>query len=151
MKHVVECLVMLCAVCLLLGCSFGPPKPDGFPKDIVPCVLTFTQEGQPLSEAIISLVPDSEDARNWSAGGMTKGDGTVKVYTYGKWEGIPLGTYKIIVVKSTVEDRPGGREVVIHLVNTDLMDAKTTPLTLEVKGKTAQTFEVGPAPARSGR
>jgi hypothetical protein len=128
----------------LTGCNFGPAKPDGFPRTLYPCTLTILSNGEPLKGAQVRLFITDESEKNWASGGTTDDGGVVNVYTYGKWEGLPKGTFKVTVEK-TISEGPEGREVSYSLIDEKYNEQKTTPFELEVSGKTSQTFDVGAA------
>ena len=88
------CPVILCLA--VAGCG-GEPKPDGLPK-LYPVTLTFTQNGEPCADAIVTLVPVSDSP--WGTGGITNANGNVRVQTHGKFPGAPAGKYKITVSKT---------------------------------------------------
>ncbi|MCL2743957.1 MAG: hypothetical protein FWE67_08900 [Planctomycetaceae bacterium] len=91
------------AVCCLLslsGCNSGPALPSDLPK-LTPCALTFTQEGQPLDGAMVTLNPT--DGSKWYPSGITDEKGTVELYTNGKYKGAPKGKYKVVVKKIYTE------------------------------------------------
>jgi hypothetical protein len=138
---------ILISLTVLTGCNFGPAKPDDFPKKLHPCELVIQQETIPLQGAHVSLVRIDEtdtETKDWGAGGITNPNGIVKFYTYGKWEGVSPGKYKVLVKKNSLEET-GGREISYSLVDEKYMEAETSPLELEVTGKTKQTFDVGAA------
>ena len=147
---------------LLTGCGDSSnPKPTGFP-DTVPCVVTITQEGTPLAGATVSLIP-SDGAKDWLFGATTDASGNAKIFTYGREAGTPKGKYKVVVTKTETEPSkytmPDENDTAaVERYHRDVMNEKlnsytlvetaysefsTTPLELEVTGKTAQTFEVG--------
>jgi hypothetical protein len=142
-KFVFAVIVILTASIVFSGCGYGPQKPKGFPKSLSPCELTILQDGAPLETANVSLV-SPEETKDWSAVGITDSAGVVQIYTYGKWKGAPKGTFKVVVTKDKVEG-PDGSEKTFTLVDEQFIKPETTPLTLEIKGATKQTFDVGAA------
>ncbi|MDR1960226.1 MAG: hypothetical protein LBQ54_14490 [Planctomycetaceae bacterium] len=129
---------------VLSGCHFGPAKPEGFPKKLYPCELTILQEGVPLQGARVGLSHQDENQKNWGTTGISDSEGVVQFYTYGKWKGVPAGTFKVTVVKQLVEG-PDNKEITYTLIDEKFAEPDTTPLELEIKGKTTQTFDVGAA------
>ena len=139
--------VVIC--CVFAGCG-GEPEPEGLPKRY-PVTLTFTQEGEPCVEAIVTLFPESDSP--WGTGGITDANGSVKVQTHGKFPGAPAGKYKVTVSKT--ESGPVGPAPVdmfttqvtqtFNLVDPDYANSATTTLTVEVEaGKKAYPpFELG--------
>ena len=83
---------------LLAGC--GQPRPDGLPN-LYPVTLKFEQEGTPCAEAIVSLMPESDDP--WAVGGITDTGGNVVLQTHGRYSGVPAGKYTITVTKTETE------------------------------------------------
>ena len=146
----------------LVGCSESSPKPEGFP-DTVSCVLTITQEGAPLADAMVSLVP-ADGAKDWLFSATTDASGNAKIFTYGRQEGAPKGKYKVVVTKTETDqsrftppadendtaamDRymqstANERLNYYTLVESVYTNAETTTLELEITGRTTQTFDVG--------
>ena len=105
MKQFLSLFGLLLTVLVVAGCG-GPAKPDGFPK-IHRCVLTFTQGGQPLQDAKITL--SSADGRNsrWPAAGNTDANGRAVIVTYGQFKGLPDGQWKVVIDKTVSEDEDG--------------------------------------------
>jgi hypothetical protein len=68
---------------------------------LTPCTLTFTQEGQPLDGAMVTLNPT--DSSKWYPSGITNEKGSVELYTNGKYKGAPQGNYKAVVKKVYTE------------------------------------------------
>ena len=159
-KLLLTCIVVTGLV-LLAGCGQSSPKPDGFPQ-MVPCVLTITQEGAPLSSAMVTLIP-ADGAKDWQCSASTDQSGVAKMYTYGRAEGAPKGKFKVIVMKSETDpskytmpnpDDSAAMEKYMQntaneklnsysLVEAVYMDPDKTPLELEITGKTEQTLDVG--------
>ena len=146
----------------LVGCTASSPKPDGFPAT-VSCVLTITQEGSPLADAMVSLIP-SDGAKDWLFSAATDASGNARIFTYGRQEGAPKGKYKVVITKmetdqsrftppadesdtaamdrymqSTANEKLNS----YTLVESIYTSAATTTLELEITGKTTQTFDVG--------
>jgi len=146
---------------LLAGCGSSTPRPAGFP-DTVSCVITITQEGSPLAGASVSLIP-ADGAKDWLFGATTDTSGNAKIFTYGTAEGAPRGKYKVVVTKTESESSkftmPDESDTVAlaqyyrnienerlnsyTLIEPVYTNADTTPLELEITGKTTETFDVG--------
>jgi len=150
---------LIVLVLFIAGCG-GVKKPDGMPT-LYKTTLTFTQDGTPLAEATVTLVP-VEGAVTWSAGGMTDSNGVLKVKTQTQFDGAPAGNYKITVSKTETEGKAEmvessdaanvrpvaatGNVKTYYLVDKKYRTAKDSSLTLEVKsGKNEETFDLGPA------
>jgi len=162
MKNNLPSICFLAASLILLaGCS-GPLKPDGFPPTF-PTVITITQEGKPLVKATVTLVP-ADGARDWMTSTMTDESGRATMFTYGRFAGAPKGQFKVVVTKTESdvsrytppEDTTDERAMAIYhrnIVNERLNDytlveaiygrPETTPLELEIRGRTTQSFDVG--------
>jgi len=162
MKNTLPSICFLAAsLALLAGCS-GPLKPDGFP-DTFPTVITITQEGEPLAKATVKLVP-ADGARDWMTSAMTDESGQAVIFTYGRFAGAPKGVFKVVVTKTESDvsryNPPDDTtdEHAMAIYNRNVMNERlndytlveavydspdTTPLELEIKGRTTQTFDVG--------
>ena len=90
-------------VLLVFSGCLSEPRPAGFPK-LVPCALLITQEGQPLADASVSLFP-VESGNKWSSGGMSDANGLVRLRTHGKFDGVPVGKYKVVIQKQITEGK----------------------------------------------
>ena len=126
---------------LLIGCG-SQKMPDGMPK-LYPLTLNVTQEGKPLPEATVSLF-SIDGVNTWNSGGMTKTDGTLVVFTRGKYAGVPAGKYKV-TVDCVMSDVPRPKEATMEeimehgkkhpeyrVVPLPYTDRKTTSLEIEV-------------------
>lgn len=129
--------------CLLFSTACNrQAMPEGMPP-LVPLTLTITQESAPLAGATVRLYPD-DDAVNWASGGLTDENGSLVVYTRGRYPGIPAGTYRVVVDHVTAEvPRPksgSDAEFAKHdrdyppfrTVPAPYASAKETPLKIEV-------------------
>jgi hypothetical protein len=81
----------------LLGCSSGRVPPKGMPR-LYSCVVTITQEGEPLAGAIVKLHPQGVPL-NWTVSGKTDEMGKAIIHTDGYFSGAPAGEYKVTVDK----------------------------------------------------
>lgn len=95
------CLAALPVVISLLGCGGGAGKPDDLPP-LTPCTLTVMYQGSPLTDATVTLTPESG---KWVGVGQTDESGKVEVRTNGQFEGVPAGTYTVTVKK---QEQPTG-------------------------------------------
>lgn len=144
----------------LVGCA-RQNLPADLPK-LVPCRLTFTQDGRPLADARIVL--ESVEESKWFPGGTTDSSGTTVLLTNGRYKGAPAGQYKITVHKTETEPAnvppepptnspdyhkwfnaySGARGASFSLVEEKYGSLETTPLELTVSGRTVtETFDVG--------
>ena len=141
-------LALLAAtVCCFASCS--KPRPDGLPP-LVSCKITVTQDSQPLEGATVSLYSDDVP---WAVGGTSDASGVAVIYTHGQYAGAPKGSYVVTVTKQIVEqaDVPLSPSIMTQggkaydLVEEQYGSKETTPLKLEVSGKTSEKIDVGAA------
>jgi hypothetical protein len=71
--------------------------PSDLPK-LTSCIITVTQENQPLVGANVALFNSNGDNR-WLAGGKTDTNGIVKVTTNGRFIGAPSGIFNVVITK----------------------------------------------------
>ncbi|MDO5553535.1 MAG: hypothetical protein Q4G68_07215 [Planctomycetia bacterium] len=161
-------LILLFVACVLLcfsGCD--ERKPGDMPK-LTPVTLIFTQKGEPLVEAEVSLQM-VEKTTSFGAGGVTNASGAVDLLTHGRYSGVPEGEYVVLVSKfeeikegpwDQVPTDPAQERAFLaknagklkrgffQMVDSKYMDPKTSDLRLSVgRSRVKQTFELG-APAR---
>ena len=137
---------------LLLG-TFGCAEkyPEGMPK-LIKVSLTFTQEGQSLSGATVTLFSEDPDFK-WTVGGSTDNKGVVVLHTHGSYSGAPEGRYRICVKKYVREgelqtmSNPGAPPPMdYNFVNDQYANRNDTPLSIEIKsGNKYEPFDLGPA------
>lgn len=155
-RAIFGCLGLL--VCLAIGCK-SEKRPDGLPP-LYPLTLVVKQEGQPLADATVQLI-DAGASGNWSTGGKTDSTGTVQVTTYGKFQGAPLGKYKVTVSKTINEgeeeyiaamnrnDAAAAAKVTVNsyvCVQPKYMTSAQTPIEIEVT-KSTKTLDIDAGPA----
>ncbi|MDR1480015.1 MAG: carboxypeptidase-like regulatory domain-containing protein [Planctomycetaceae bacterium] len=137
----------------VIGCGDSPR-----PKDLPPlflCTITVTQDGKPLSDAVVKLVTQENNTAKYTPVAMTGSDGKVIVSTYG-FSGAPAGKYKVVVSKNIEDDivyktnADGEQEIVTYktyrTVEKIFSNTETTPLEIEITPKnknTEKTFDVG--------
>ena len=97
---IVSCLFASC-ILLFSGCG-GEQLPPGIPK-LYPATLTVMQDGKPLADAEIIMI-NVDPSTNWSAGGVTDQNGVLKLRTMGRYNGAPVGKYKVAVQKTETPD-----------------------------------------------
>ncbi|MDR0338258.1 MAG: hypothetical protein LBI18_14345 [Planctomycetaceae bacterium] len=136
--------ILLSVFCLavLVGCS---QRPADMPE-LHSVTITVTMNGKPLEGALISCVPENNGT--WFAGGMTDVHGQVRPQTKGRYHGIPLGNFKIIVAKTgSTENSTPEKIRLVRLVHSKFGDLATTPLTCTIEKTTRSVeFNVEPAP-----
>jgi hypothetical protein len=137
-------ILLLSGLCVIVltGCS---EKPDDMPR-LCQVTATVMMEGKPLENALISCVPEGNET--WFAGGVTDVKGRVTLRTKGRYNGIPLGHFKVIVIKTTqVEGSTPEKNLAIRIVHSKFGDQTTTPLTCTIEKTTSFVeFNVEPAP-----
>lgn len=154
MKHFLLSFVS-CTLCVALCTAFvgcGQELPDGMPE-LYPTTLTFTQEGKPLAEASVVLVPQFDCA--WMVSGLTDADGSVRLKTHGKYDGAPAGKFKICVTKTVSEGElptMGSSQAAVPMTFYQAVEAQygkadTTPLEIEIGAdkKPVTSFDAGKA------
>lgn len=159
MKRYFAFASLVVCVFLMSGCH-RVELPEGLPQP-QPTILTFTQAGQPLADAQITLVPSDMSLIKFVMGGTTDAKGILDVYTMGNYRGVPAGDYSVVVTKNrdyygeyegqTKPDDMDTKEwgdlllankVTIHIVGEEYADASTTPFKITVKnGKNEFKFD----------
>ncbi|MGL4943972.1 MAG: carboxypeptidase-like regulatory domain-containing protein [Thermoguttaceae bacterium] len=81
----------------LLGCG-GDQRPRDLPKTY-PVNVTIIQDGKPLADAAVTLMPD-DTASRFSAVATTDRSGVARLKTLGMYVGVPVGKYRVLVTKS---------------------------------------------------
>lgn len=150
------------------GCG-GQKLPPGMPK-LHKVTITITQENKPLAEAMVTLY---QTDGQWSSQGTTDAGGVIKkFFTNGQYEGVVAGNFKVCVRKVEREyaidpkdippEPPAGTQEnyawrmkyqehrippkEFDLVEAQYIDAKTTPLEIEVTADQREfNFDVGAA------
>lgn len=87
-----SCL-MICSLFLLTGCGG-----DGRPT-LVPIEGSVTLDGQPLDGATIAFIPNTGNTIQRGSKGSSTSGGKFTVGTYANDDGIPVGSYKVTVIK----------------------------------------------------
>ena len=142
-------------LCLALGAILSTVSackratPEGMPK-LVPCSVSIIQDGQPCEGAAVTLFTDDH---TWAVSGTTDASGVAKIFTHGTYPGAPLGKYTVVVSKQVVEEpeaTQSASEIVsggtaYNFVDPQFGSKSTSPLELEVTGKTSASFDVGAA------
>ena len=156
-------LILIVTLMTFTGCQFGGETlPEGLPK-LVPATIQLTQDGTPLAGATVMLF-DTSGSQQWSPGGLSDSNGTIELYTNGRYKGAPEGKFKVVVTKTETdpsklgtapsEDDPKYGEHLNQLANEKrdsytliekkFTDAKNTPLEVEIKkGGEVQKLDVG--------
>jgi hypothetical protein len=149
---------------VLCGCSQRPLQPDNLPK-LTPCKITITQDHLPLEGANVSLHSVTSETQQWVSGGRTDANGVAEIRTNGRYNGVPVGKFKVLITKTEVEpsklppppaeDDPNfpawmaksQNEVLpsYQLVDKQYAHPQTTPHELEISGSESVnvTFDTG--------
>jgi hypothetical protein len=145
-------LLVFSGILVLDGC--GGPKPDGFPK-IYPVELIVTQKGQPLTNADVSLI-SADDSLTWAVGGTSDQNGRVVLRTHGRYVGVPLGKFKVVLFKEANEgkqeyldamnrnDKAAAAKINVKIfscVKPEYNSQTTTPIEIEIT-KNSKTINV---------
>ena len=143
---------------VLSGCG-GDQRPPGFPK-LYPVSLKVMQEGQPLSEAAISL-RKADHSIMWSIGGRTDEQGVVVLWTHGKFRGAPEGRFKVTVEKVINEgeaemiqaldrgDQATAKKIQVNsysFVKDEYNSVEKTPVEIEIT-RNSQVIDIDAGPA----
>lgn len=142
-------LILLLMTCI--SCS-KVKKPEGMPE-LFPCEIKLTQEGQPLSDASILCMSDDPKLIRWAVTGKTDAKGVAKIFTMGRFAGIPAGTFAVVLSK---EETVGAgdasapdigamatstsRDVFSH-ISLEQTTKERTPHKITIEGKGASSFE----------
>jgi hypothetical protein len=157
-------IALIAIVCFGLSCqiSCSKTRPSDLPK-LVSVTLNITQEGKPLSDAIVTLANADDQKGIYTASGTTDKNGVCVLYTHSHYKGSPLGKYKVRVSRTEIIPKPSARpksaaeyEATIQRDRSDppktyqfveeiYTDAKTTPLEIIIDGPINKTFDVGKA------
>ncbi len=133
----------------VLGCG-GQRLPSDMPK-LYPVKLTITQKGTPCAGASVFLANEDSNFK-WAVTGVTDQTGVAELKTNGSYTGAPAGKYNISVRKDEYvregESKPGSPAPItaqFQMVEEKYTVPSTSGLSIEIKGKTNETFDVGEA------
>ena len=135
MKKLSLTFVLLFCVALIVGC--GPKRPEGMPP-LVSCVLTILcEDGAPVDNAVVTLIPENPELRQWAIAGSTNASGVVTITTHGDFAGAPAGRYKVTVrkvemVETGEVDEFGPVMGALPLIEEEFSNPSQTPLELEI-------------------
>ena len=146
------CLLLFVSALFLSSSGCQPAnRPEGLPT-LHPCTVTVTQNGAPVADVSVQLI--AKEASNWPSGGITDAAGKAVIVTYGRFPGVPLGEYTVVLSKQESKSDPSADEYtsgtteIFSLIAVEHTKQETSALRLTVnKGKNAESFEVG-APVR---
>ncbi|MDR1480963.1 MAG: hypothetical protein LBJ00_18725 [Planctomycetaceae bacterium] len=141
--------ILIVVVLFVTGCGSSSR-----PKDLPPlhsCVITVMQDGKPLADARVTLVPE---AGHWNATGSSDTAGVAEMFTSGSYQGVPEGKYRVCVMKietlagkpSEDDSKPGEPDRNFNLVDPQYSDTLESPLYIGVvKGTKEYKIDVGKA------
>ena len=144
-------ILVFCGISITVAGCREVKRPPGMPK-LYPVTIAVIQDGKPLPEAVVALIPD-DTGNQWSSGGITDAKGQLKPMTYGQFPGIPTGNYKVCITKQVLEGEmdysdpasPRGNQQLFEVIDPVFKSGDTTTLQMEVapKGKNHFDFDVG--------
>jgi hypothetical protein len=141
MLHKIIVSILLLIYFSVFGCR-SQKLPDGMPP-LYPCVITITQEGSPLKEALVTLHPPEPD-KTWIPGGTTDSNGAVHIKVLGQYFGSPIGIYKVTVKKNGTEEVTSNSFYTLSFVEEPYTRVNETPLEIEVTTDGVnRTFDIG--------
>ena len=103
-RTLISFITLSFAFFLTTGCG-GPARPAGMPK-LYPASITVIQDGEPLAGALVLLSSEDPELVRWGPTGITDEQGVVVLRTDGKYNGAPLGTFKVVVEKRDRDPHP---------------------------------------------
>ena len=159
--HQFFCLFLAVVLLTAIGCSKGWHGGER----LYPVTITVTKDGVPFPGATVVLVREG-GAQTINGGGNTNENGAAKIKVDAQWDGVPEGTYKVMINKGAVVERDISDEEYEKLSFTEKdtynekMAAKAlsapplvpavlmgldSPLSIEVKssGENAASFDIG--------
>jgi hypothetical protein len=144
-------IVFTVLVLVFAGSACTPSnRPAGLPK-LHSCSITITQDGTPVKDVSVMLVPKFDCP--WGVSGVTDASGTAKLVTYGQFPGAPEGAFTVVLSKTESvfkgeqkagEEFPTGTTEIFSLIDVEHTKSETSKLeiTIEAKSNTA-SFDVG--------
>ena len=152
MNNTTTTLFSIAFLVLFVGGCAPSNRPPGMPV-LHPASITITQEGKPVSDVSIRLVPDTPS--EWLVSSMTNDSGTAPLVTYGQFPGAPEGKYKVVLSKTVLEEVEPSRDAessavmdIYSVIAVEYTKPETTTLEITIgKKRNAETFEIG-APVR---
>jgi hypothetical protein len=160
-----KCSVVLVLSLLIFTSCGGEPKPEGLPA-LYPAKITILQAEKKLDGASVILINEETSQSQWLVGGVTDSNGVCTLKTLGKFDGAPVGKYKVTVEKTTIKESETAKQPVptdpqalneyyakianeekhYNNVNLKYKLPTTTDLEIEINaGKNENTFDVGEA------
>ena len=130
-------LCVLLVVVLCVGCTRNNPK---FEKTVTVRGTVVFASGSPLTGGLITFHP--KDLTKGEARGTIGNDGRFEMGTYGKSDGVMLGTYTV-TVEPMAYDKNGNIRPAPHLpIPKKYTSAESSDLTVEVKDEGEQDLKL---------
>ena len=95
-------LYLFLAVVFLTAAGCGKSWQGGEP--LYPVTITVSKGSEPFSGASVTLLREG-GIQTINAGGVTDASGTAKIRVDAEWNGVPEGTYKVMINKGAVVER----------------------------------------------
>lgn len=122
------------------GCS--ELKPEGMPV-LYPVKIAVVQDGQPLENASVLLIPLESENYRWNSGGLTNRAGIAQLKVDGKYKGVPQGNFHVSISKTITDPVPTDAGPFFKPDAYDTVDPKFS----DAPG--AETIEVRPGQQKS--
>ena len=129
-------LCVLLVVFLCVGCTRNNPK---FEKTVSVRGTVVLASGSPLAGGLITFHP--KDLTKGEARGTIGSDGRFEMGTYGKSDGVMLGTYTV-TVEPMVYDKSGNLRPVNLPIPKKYTSADSSDLTVEITGEGEQDLKL---------
>ena len=100
--------LILLIVCCVVSCSQRDPRSH----DLVPAAGVVLHNGQPVAEASITFHREDGDGSLAGGSALSGSNGAFSINMFGKGDGTLPGTYRVTVVKETVESPVSPEELV---------------------------------------
>lgn len=152
MKKATVFLTSLLIIVAVVGCNKKGQRPADLPDDMTPCVITVTQEGQPVEGATVAFEYETP-VKYATSSNASNEKGEAIMVTYG-FPGAQQGKAKVVIKKLVTEGGGDSEEYGeagsigqdFNTIDPKYGSVDTTDLTIEIgKENVAQTFDVGPA------
>ncbi|MDR2704250.1 MAG: carboxypeptidase-like regulatory domain-containing protein, partial [Planctomycetaceae bacterium] len=89
-------LIWTCFLTMFLGC--GEKHPEGMPP-LYKTSIVLKEKETPIEGVNVSLYNADHSLPKWNIGGFSDENGVVRLKTYSKYNGVPEGTYKLVLSK----------------------------------------------------
>ncbi|MDR3197252.1 MAG: hypothetical protein LBU34_05225 [Planctomycetaceae bacterium] len=152
--------IFITIVSLSCFCGCGEKQPDGFPP-LHSVTISIKENAVPLENVNVAFYNEDGSIPQWSIGGVTDAKGITQLKTYGKYDGVPEGIYKVVLSKQERKNAPEApapgslreefdvyeeqmiKYPAIESIPKEYTSANTTTLTVTVTQKTVADFDIG--------